>query len=520
MSSVAREIITGNESSLIGEWNSSDYTARTLTDDAFLVIQHHLVGTLKSQLPEIRDLQQSIERKLSTDISDIDKYLVQASLEVGKGNYAMGAFLLENITTAYGANPTIAKLTQDLYVMAGRSDLAFKSVIRYPDNFLVSEDFRPSVFGMLCAGYVETGLYKEADEIARKSRAMSVENDTNLISTVIDSHNLVGKSSDVKTVMDEEYTKYQHCGGLALLQCGQATAVLLRGNVNKAYNELISILDLKNNNNHGTKDDKFIFNMPVLMKCSFLLTQIILNLVPSHRFELDRIANYLTYHLRQHDASHPLYSYLHSFLVSLQYIALDSMNHSKLLTAKPASERKPSESLWANIFGSIGAKKSKPNSLPPNKDMDESLSSGTEFGASGGNVSSPAGGVLPSFDRNDELNRRLGEIDRFIEKLEARLDIHLHFAPYSQDASIKVPQSPILHLYPTAQFVRGIGNTSSSGLSRPEALDLLSLSMLNFAKKDFAQAAQYLSVLHQRGYADLGVQMAHRDTVHQVFIET
>jgi tetratricopeptide (TPR) repeat protein len=517
VSQIAREIITGNDSCLIGEWNSNnDDIGRSESSSMLLLMHHHLVGLHKDHSQSFNSIFESLLTKLDKDKwSEYDQLLFSAcKCAIKDGDYLGAAINLESISCKLKAEPVILKLTQDFYILAGRSDLLLKTIIRYPSCFHASDDFRPSIFGMLGNGYAELGQFQEADEIARKSRAMSTEVDVNLIATIIDGHNLFGKSSEVKTVMDEELIKYRNLGGLSLMQCGQATSQLMRGNVNFAYNELVSILDVDNNNNKATHDADFVYNMPVLLKSSMLLLQVIMNLSPKHFMELDRLANLLQHQLRMHDSAHRYHSFLQLMILSTHFIALDTMNHSRFLTSKPIVQNAPSTSLWASIFGSFKPKRrASISSVNASSSINQPVNDTESISQSDGSVSIEGSDIQSSpLPRDVEIERSHQKLNLLAQQMESKLDWDNVILPLLPTTDASDGLSCLYPKSPTA--------VAALSFTPMEGMNLLAIAIANFATKNYEKAVQILALLYHRNYGDLGLRVAQRDVVHQLFIES
>jgi hypothetical protein len=500
VSLIAREIITGNDSSLLGEWRDGKEINSSISNQLLTLIHHNLVGWHKDHRQVDEDLWQSVSSRPKDGWTEYEKHLfAAANALINEGNFLKAAISLETIASSITPEPAVLRLTQELFLLAGRPDLLLKAVIRYPSCFHVSDNYRPSVFGMLGVGYAEVGKFQESDEIARKSRAMSTENDVNLISAIIDGHNLSGKSSEVKTVIDEELGKYENTGGLSLMQCGQAAALLIRGNINFSYNELVGIFDVNNNKNAATHDPNFVYNMPLLMKASHLLLQVLINLSPKHFMELDRLAALMNKQLLKHSPDHRYYDLIHTIILSTRIIAVETMNHSKYLKVKPVVEAPPSTSLWASIFGSAKPKR-RVHSIPPPSPETPLSTQPTE-------ESSPS----PSDTlREQEGSHWHGQLDALIHAIESKLQYESQIRPILPPMKEGGGISSLYFV--NQQLVDPISITNG--------VDILCLAIAHFAKKQYSSAAQLLALLYQRNYHVLGFRVAQRDVINQLFIET
>lgn len=172
-----------------------------------------------------------------------EKYFSAAALAWYTGEYSRAGSLLETSLLEY-PNDTIAlKLAQESYIIAGDSRNALGCVARCSHVFDSKHFMHGNTLGMLAAGYVEVGRLVEAEEIAEKAVKITSGRDVWALHTLLNTYQLLGRSSEIIASLEQYQSKDTECIGLQMLYFNKGFALLQRGNYKGALTQFDRILD-------------------------------------------------------------------------------------------------------------------------------------------------------------------------------------------------------------------------------------------------------------------------------------
>jgi hypothetical protein len=442
------------------------------------ILHRKLTGVKANDSHQWNDLTLSLQESANSLHNDVDDILLrQACHAIIKDKYYESAVCLEKyigqspLTSAH-----LAKLMQDMYIVAGRPDLALKSIVRYPHLFHAINSESRAVFGLLSRGYLEMNMWQSSEEIGRKAYHFTKDLDIRVVNNLLETLIFSGKASEVKSIMEVELGKYNEVAGWCNVLSASASSFIIRGNCTAAYNRLQDIIDHQEELSKN-RNDMVIFAMPTLLKITFVFLNILLNLSEEHAQPLDYVYTTLQQQV-QTFADHELKSIIESIILASQYLALATNNHSLLENKYDQSRR---------------------NQIPLFLQWMQSK---------------PSGPSTSSKQKPINVSESLAILEK---EMDQRILQYVQSLPSSYPPSLV--EEPPCNIDPWSILHPPSRLETLSPLSRRQAANLLSISIFKFVQQKFSVAANLLSLLHRHDYRELGLPRMERDIVHQLFLE-
>ena len=149
-----------------------------------------------------------------------ENHLITAAYAYTQGLHLLSAYILDSYLLHHSFDPLLLKLTQLSYGKAGDNNSILTCITQHP-HLLGDHHLKGHLLSMLALGHLETGRYKEAEDIANRSLYITNNNNNTAIYTLLSSLYLQGRISEL---LD--------------------TATIYNNNIHKRYNKSIYLLFL------------------------------------------------------------------------------------------------------------------------------------------------------------------------------------------------------------------------------------------------------------------------------------
>jgi len=179
----------------------------------------------------------------STRLTARERFYGAAAIHWMEGNYRKAGSLLESsILASPKGDPIALRLAQDCYMAAGDSKNVLGCVTRCLQLSDQKSLFHGHLLGMLAVGYLENGRLLDAEETSNRSIAQTKGRDISALSSLMNTLQLTGRSSEVLAVAEEHLGNHEGLG-MQILMFNKGSALAQRGNYRGASRIFDSMID-------------------------------------------------------------------------------------------------------------------------------------------------------------------------------------------------------------------------------------------------------------------------------------
>ena len=125
-----------------------------------------------------------------------ENHLITAAYAYTQGLHLLSAYILDSYLLHHSFDPLLLKLTQLSYSKAGDNNSILTCITQHP-HLLGEHHLKGHLLSMLALGHLETGRYKEAEDIANRSLYITNNNNNTAIYTLLSSLYLQGRISEL-----------------------------------------------------------------------------------------------------------------------------------------------------------------------------------------------------------------------------------------------------------------------------------------------------------------------------------
>ena len=146
--------------------------------------------------------------------------LSAAAVQFSRGEISAAAKVIE---TSLMENPQDAislRLVQSCYMATGDSKNPLNCMARCMHTFDESYHLHGHMLGMLCAGYLENGLYTEANQVGSRAVEHTRGRDVWAMYSLLNTYQIAGRASEVANILEAHQSK-NICTGQQLLLFNQ-----------------------------------------------------------------------------------------------------------------------------------------------------------------------------------------------------------------------------------------------------------------------------------------------------------
>lgn len=219
----------------------------------------------------------------------MDNYYIEGSLSsreacIGaallayvQGRYTSAAVIFEALLTENELDLLAMRMAQDCYIMAGNSEKALQVVTKRMNLYTDTHPMHGHVLAMLAMGYLENGLYTEAEEVGQQAVMVTKGADTNAVQAVLSAIHMSYKSMNLSRQI-QDYAADNAGPGRHPFSFLEGNYQLHQGNFNGALESFDMLLE--------RCSDKATRYLSSLVYATMLLVQIDLQ-VRQHVFHLN-----------------------------------------------------------------------------------------------------------------------------------------------------------------------------------------------------------------------------------------
>ena len=171
--------------------------------------------------------------------------LASGSLRFNLGDYATTIKLLETSLLDFPQDALTLKLLQECYIIIGDTKNVLNCLTRGMHIFEDKHHLHGHMLGMLTCGYLENGLYSDAEEVGSRSVQRTNGRDAFALHCLLNAHQVKGRNSEGNKLLGVHQSKHNSSGNHLLL-FNQGNFFVQRGNYLGATKCVESMIDSLN----------------------------------------------------------------------------------------------------------------------------------------------------------------------------------------------------------------------------------------------------------------------------------